>query len=109
PLCSSLLLTPRPPLPSPVPYTTLFRSKAQLLERADGRRALAPLAVGGEVVLPQQPPRRLVHGVDVQGPVVPQHVAAQQRVDPARDRKSTRLNSSHVKNSYAVFCSKKKT
>src|SRR5690606_41829800 len=26
----------------------------------------------------------------------------------ARDRKSTRLNSSHVKNSYAVFCLKKK-
>src|SRR5207302_8235449 len=26
-----------------------------------------------------------------------------------RDRKSTRLNSSHVKNSYAVFCLKKKT
>src|SRR5690606_40025018 len=25
------------------------------------------------------------------------------------DRKSTRLNSSHVKNSYAVFCSEKKT
>src|SRR5690606_39303405 len=25
------------------------------------------------------------------------------------DRKSTRLNSSHVKNSYAVFCLKKKT
>src|SRR6266511_3324881 len=28
---------------------------------------------------------------------------------PGRDRKSTRLNSSHVKISYAVFCSKKKT
>src|SRR5690606_41693330 len=27
---------------------------------------------------------------------------------PKRDRKSTRLNSSHVKTSYAVFCSKKK-
>src|SRR5690606_41832448 len=27
---------------------------------------------------------------------------------PARDRKSTRLNSSHVKISYAVFCLKKK-
>src|SRR5690606_40857634 len=27
----------------------------------------------------------------------------------AGDRKSTRLNSSHVKNSYAVFCLKKKT
>src|SRR5690606_41429123 len=26
-----------------------------------------------------------------------------------RDRKSTRLNSSHVKNSYAVFCLKKKS
>src|SRR5690606_41013174 len=29
-------------------------------------------------------------------------------VYPYRDRKSTRLNSSHVKNSYAVFCLKKK-
>src|SRR5690606_39319428 len=28
---------------------------------------------------------------------------------PYRDRKSTRLNSSHVKISYAVFCLKKKT
>src|SRR6266511_4843168 len=27
---------------------------------------------------------------------------------PIRDRKSTRLNSSHVKTSYAVFCQKKK-
>src|SRR5690606_29479142 len=31
------------------------------------------------------------------------------RAKLAEDRKSTRLNSSHVKNSYAVFCSKKKT
>src|SRR5690606_41039718 len=30
-------------------------------------------------------------------------------VGPGRDRKSTRLNSSHVKISYAVFCLKKKT
>src|SRR5436309_5062304 len=29
--------------------------------------------------------------------------------DRSRDRKSTRLNSSHVKISYAVFCLKKKT
>src|SRR5690606_41705158 len=29
--------------------------------------------------------------------------------DPVQDRKSTRLNSSHVKISYAVFCLKKKT
>src|SRR5215475_14770867 len=31
-----------------------------------------------------------------------------QRGRPRADRKSTRLNSSHVKNSYAVFCLKKK-
>src|SRR5690606_41194372 len=31
------------------------------------------------------------------------------RFDEGRDRKSTRLNSSHVKISYAVFCLKKKT
>src|SRR5690606_41156519 len=31
------------------------------------------------------------------------------RYSPERDRKSTRLNSSHVKTSYAVFCLKKKT
>src|SRR5690625_3918116 len=31
-----------------------------------------------------------------------------QRLDPFRDRKSTRLNSSHVAISYAVFCLKKK-
>src|SRR5436309_7229806 len=31
------------------------------------------------------------------------------RPSPLRDRKSTRLNSSHVKSSYAVFCLKKKS
>src|SRR5690606_42066509 len=31
-----------------------------------------------------------------------------QHIDMALDRKSTRLNSSHVKNSYAVFCLKQK-
>src|SRR5690606_39471680 len=30
-------------------------------------------------------------------------------LDPLEDRKSTRLNSSHVKNSYAVFCLKEKS
>src|SRR5690625_6857432 len=41
------------------------------------------------------------------------HIKRKQRVVPAsikligRDRKSTRLNSSHVANSYAVFCLKK--
>src|SRR5690606_41014666 len=39
------------------------------------------------------------------GPVLPDHVLVQ---DLEEDRKSTRLNSSHVKISYAVFCLKKK-
>src|SRR5215475_15250316 len=34
--------------------------------------------------------------------------AGPHRAPPHRDRKSTRLNSSHVKISYAVFCLKKK-
>src|SRR5690606_41032982 len=37
-----------------------------------------------------------------------QQPPAQQQVEQAADRKSTRLNSSHVKISYAVFCLKKK-
>src|SRR5690606_41548761 len=35
-------------------------------------------------------------------------VASLRTVQSCRDRKSTRLNSSHVKTSYAVFCLKKK-
>src|SRR5690606_40172860 len=35
-------------------------------------------------------------------------VQKENRVDETGDRKSTRLNSSHVKISYAVFCLKKK-
>src|SRR5690606_20617023 len=36
------------------------------------------------------------------------HIASWQRVTLLEDRKSTRLNSNHVKISYAVFCLKKK-
>src|SRR5439155_16825509 len=40
---------------------------------------------------------------------IPIHAALQQdRYSTRRDRKSTRLNSSHVATSYAVFCLKKK-
>src|SRR5690349_22809947 len=61
------------------------------------------------------------HALDVVGGVVlgqaeHHHVAAVGRAGPdaareqerREDRKSTRLNSSHVENSYAVFCLKKK-
>src|SRR5256885_9133987 len=39
----------------------------------------------------------------------PEHLAPRLLVHSSRDRKSTRLNSSHLVISYAVFCLKKKT
>src|SRR5215475_15781685 len=72
------LMIRRPPRSTLFPYTTLFRSG-----RPRDRRG-APAPAGG-------------------GPV-----AADDRAEAGPDRKSTRLNSSHVKISYAVFCLKKK-
>src|SRR2546428_6753830 len=73
----------RPPRSTLFPYTTLFRS-----------RYLSPrlVEVAGE-------------HVDVAGRVRP---IAVDLARPDRDRKSTRLNSSHDQISYAVFCLKKK-
>src|SRR5690606_40503592 len=53
--------------------------------------------------------RRVHHGVaPVDQGGAGHHCNARLRTSSARDRKSTRLNSSHVKISYAVFCLKKK-
>src|SRR5690606_40223684 len=41
-------------------------------------------------------------------PLIRRRAEELERAAPAEDRKSTRLNSSHVKISYAVFCLKKK-
>src|SRR5690349_23671700 len=79
----------RPPRSTLFPYTTLFRSRVLLaaaLLRPRRRRL---------VDRPPGRPRRPA-----------QAGAAAQRA--GRDRKSTRLNSSHVEISYAVFCLKKK-
>src|SRR5690606_41912486 len=83
-----LFLSRRPPRSPLFPYTTLFRS------RGGARHG------GAQAVL------RLVHGrLRRRG----RRGAAAQAGGRARgDRKSTRLNSSHVKISYAVFCLKKK-
>src|SRR3989442_9812899 len=76
----------RPPRSTLFPYTTLFRSLADFLRY---ELELTGTHVGCE------------HGVCG---------ACTGRVDDmgAGDRKSTRLNSSHVRISYAVFCLKKK-
>src|SRR5436305_5450225 len=78
----------RPPRSTLFPYTTLFRSvpphgRDRALVRDARRRRGPPLRL--------RRPRRGAGDVDRLG-----------------DRKSTRLNSSHVRISYAVFCLKKK-
>src|SRR5437879_8509038 len=74
----------RPPTSTLFPYTTLFRSLVQSQGRLQDR-----------VGRPADPRRR---GED----------RRRRRGADARDRKSTRLNSSHRCISYAVFCLKKK-
>src|SRR5207249_12221960 len=95
-------LFPRPtrsPSRSPLfPYTTLFRSSLSARrpgDPADGGAARAPLS---RYSFSAREPLGVA-------PHAPQHRGA-----PVlkRDRKSTRLNSSHVSISYAVFCLKKK-
>src|SRR5688572_31844075 len=71
----------RPPRSTLFPYTTLFRS---------------PSAASGALVCRASHWHRTVRGAAVRGDT------------QSRDRKSTRLNSSHSQISYAVFCLKKK-
>src|SRR5436853_5405445 len=75
------LISRRPPRSTLFPYTTLFRS-----------------VVGVDVVDVLQPREDAAAGPEVQV----------RQADVAEDRKSTRLNSSHLGISYAVFCLKKK-
>src|SRR5687768_17635232 len=90
-----------PPSPTPVPYTTLFRSRAR--EDPEGDLPLGR-GVHGVAAPRRPPPERLHRGGLRQGLRVPARRDRQGR----EDRKSTRLNSSHGYISYAVFCLKKK-
>src|SRR3712207_7138399 len=88
----------RPPRSTLFPYTTLFRSRImggdrvrELLHLHPGRPSLAPDESLDLALLSEE--------------VLKPYTAARASV---RDRKSTRLNSSHANISYAVFCLKKK-
>src|SRR5258707_4978055 len=85
----------RPPRSTLFPYTTLFRSipvqiRKALLELGGASLMLTPFGAGPELL----------------------GALGLLRYDlaraPSRDRKSTRLNSSHANISYAAFCLKKK-
>src|SRR5688572_31223293 len=94
-------MTRRPPRSTLFPYTTLFRSVPE--HRVPERRRHVGLERG-------QPPR-LGAGRGGRTSARRQKRAGRgrdQNVSPCRDRKSTRLNSSHSQISYAVFCLKKK-
>src|SRR2546426_5319060 len=86
----------RPPRSTLFPYTTLFRSPSIGIVRETGLTEDAALAGVGAAGA----------GLGRIGVVVT--ICAGAWPMPGGDRKSTRLNSSHLVISYAVFCLKKK-
>src|SRR2546427_4254529 len=95
----------RPPRSTLFPYTTLFRSHLDALHVLERQQVEIDLVgvrlVGAHAVH--------VHRDPLRQPDHRRHLKATERdVELTRDRKSTRLNSSHSQISYAVFCLKKK-
>src|SRR3712207_7434534 len=89
----------RPPRSTLFPYTTLFRSPGQFVgERHHGRIDMRPCQQRAQPVS------------DPGGASGQRGQGSPRAMDQelAKDRKSTRLNSSHANISYAVFCLKKK-
>src|SRR5262245_62624687 len=96
-------MTLRPPRSTLFPYTTLFRSeKTDVLEMRPG-----PIT-GGVSTLERRSTDRV--GGSAAGLFLCGKTSRNQspRSSKQLDRKSTRLNSSHLGISYAVFCLKKK-
>src|SRR5256885_5559139 len=93
----------RPPRSTLFPYTTLFRSRSQIKGVLTDQSLIAGVgnaysdeALWGARLSPFKPAANLT----------PDEVQA--LYEALTDRKSTRLNSSHLVISYAVFCLKKK-
>src|SRR5690606_40951746 len=106
---SFFLMLPRPPRSTLFPYTTLFRSvfafngfqsPVNLAGEAKNPSRSIPIAVVGSILMAGG--IYILLQVAFIGAVSPEQAAK-----GWGDRKSTRLNSSHVKISYAVFCLKK--
>src|SRR5204863_5506643 len=101
----SLMLRP-PPTSTLFPYTTLFRSRSALL------RIGFPDARSGTLFRVFLEPNAIIRRLAIAARAAIS-LAIARSAEPGvlrlQDRKSTRLNSSHVEISYAVFCLKKKT
>src|SRR5438034_6770083 len=100
PFCLTIL---RPPRPTLFPYTTLFRSANMKIWQAYGVNSWPTLYL-------VDPEGYLVGRGSGEGlgDAVDGLVTKLIKEHRAKDRKSTRLNSSHTVISYAVFCLKKK-
>src|SRR5690606_41730471 len=81
--------------PTPEIYTLPLHDALPISAAPSRLRRVSPARAAGQG-LPPGPPGR------------PRPYSRRPWGEALADRKSTRLNSSHVKNSYAVFCSKKK-
>src|SRR5204863_4779126 len=103
------VLVRRTPASQLFPYTTLFRSAGPDARARRRRLAAEALRRGAERLL-RGPVRARDQRLQRLRQELPEIRAGRRRAgdDLQRDRKSTRLNSSHVDNSYAVVCSKKK-
>src|SRR5256885_9427861 len=88
-------MIPRPPKSTLFPYTTLFRSRS--IQPSLARRRTVDVGPRGAGALDRRDDLAAV-----------QFPRGGERRSGDQDRKSTRLNSSHLVISYAVFCLKKK-
>src|SRR5699024_12515838 len=101
-----ILYTPTPPLGSILfPYTTLFRSTLQILQ--EGMLALAAPSANVSGKPSPTTADHVLQDLDGKIAAVVDDGTTEVGIE-STDRKSTRLNSSHVSISYAVFCLKKK-
>src|SRR5256885_11240850 len=95
------LMIRRPPRSTLFPYTTLFRSSARW-------RSETSCATGSADSQALSARGRPCEEVLEQLRELPDRVRRDSVAEVCEDRKSTRLNSSHLVISYAVFCLKKK-
>src|SRR5699024_12410231 len=95
------LTCPPPPASTLFPYTTLFRSGGARSIRSQYYPATASSAPFFIVYL-------TIDTQEAMGANMMNTMLEALKAHILGDRKSTRLNSSHVSTSYAVFCSKKK-
>src|SRR3989442_5361096 len=93
------LMIRRPPRSTLFPYTTLFRSPPEREYGDDG--------ISGAEFVNRPGLQKLLADLR-RGPAPKYLIISEPDRASGRDRKSTRLNSSHVRISYAVFCLKKK-